>query len=67
MQGGLWRGVTAEYPAIWCYTPEKTGYMDTQLSPAYGHTCLVLATRLRSSLYLPSPLEYVRREKSDYA
>ena len=26
-------GVTAEYPSIWSYTPEKAGYMDTQLSP----------------------------------
>ena len=31
------------------------------------HTCLVLATRLRSCQGLPSPLEYVCREKSGYA
>ena len=28
------RGVTAEYPSIGNYNPEKAGYMDTQLSPA---------------------------------
>ena len=32
----LWMGVTAEYPAISSYTPEKAGYMNTQLSPAYA-------------------------------
>ena len=30
---GLNLEVTAEYPAIWSYIPEKAGYTDTQLSP----------------------------------
>ena len=59
---------TAEYPAILSYTPEKAGYMDTQLSPAnalrtrntymsYLSGVGYAATRLRSSLDRPSPLE----------
>ena len=41
-------GVTAEYPSIWSYNPEKAGYMDTQLSPANA-----LRTRNTYMSYLP--------------
>ena len=41
-------GVTAEYPSIGSYNPEKAGYMDTQLSPANA-----LRTRNTCMSYLP--------------
>ena len=41
-------GVTAEYPSIGSYNPEKAGYMDTQLSPANA-----LRTRNTYMSYLP--------------
>ena len=41
-------GVTAEYPSIGSYNPEKAGYMDTQLSPANA-----LRTRNIYMSYLP--------------
>ena len=42
------QSVTAEYPSIGSYNPEKAGYMDTQLSPAN-----VLRTRNTYMSYLP--------------
>ena len=60
--------VTAKYPAICSYTPEKAGYMDTQLSP--GNALRMRNTYmsyLRSCQDLLSPLEYASREKSGYA
>ena len=36
------QSVTAEYPSIGSYNPEKAGYMDTQLSPA--NACIQMFT-----------------------
>ena len=65
---------TYMYPAIWSYTLEKACYMDMQLSPANALrtrntyvsylSCVGYAAKwLCSCQYLPSPMEYVSREK----
>ena len=50
-------GVTAEYPSIWSYNPEKAGYIDTQLSPADA-----LRTRNTYMSDHPSPSEFASKE-----